>query len=181
MRMLRLALLVVLTLAGTASAQESSQPPYLATLEYTRFDLPHSVVSTCLVVFDDGRFQMGQISRFPTNGTPRFFEDSLPPETLKSLRTILEAREFQELKIVDRDTPRIGEGETLRGFVHHGNSGQQLFFTALDAYGGRPPKSFPAPLSPLVDWVQASTKAVKQRKLQPLKNTKATDCWLGGH
>jgi hypothetical protein len=76
-------------------------------------------MSTSLVVFDDGRFQMGQISRFPTSGRPRFFEDSLPPETLRSLRTILEAREFQELKIVDRDTQRIGEGETLRGLVHH--------------------------------------------------------------
>jgi hypothetical protein len=42
-------------------------------------------------------------------------------------------------------------------------------------------KPFPASLVPLIDWIQETTKSVKQRKLQSLKNTKAVDCWLGKH
>jgi hypothetical protein len=159
------------------------ESPLLLTLQYDKVDLPSMASSTCLLVFRDGRFQMGRALTQPPSGTPRFFEDSLPDESLKALHAILEAQEFRELGTVET-LPRVAirQGETLSAVIHRVQTEQRLLLVAVESPTGPAPKLLPAPVVPLVEWVQATSKAINQRKLLPLKNAKSSGtCWLDKH
>jgi len=177
MRTLSFALLVAVTVPLAVSAQGPPPPSFVVKLQYTKVDLPRSSASTCLAIFPDGRFRMGQISEWPRSG-PRIFEDSIPDESLKSLSTILQAQELKELRTVDLNPGKIAQGEIVWASIPRGETTQKLLFTALWASGGQSPKPFPTSVDPLVQWVQETIKTVNQRKLRPVKNAKPVDCGL---
>jgi len=163
---------------ATYERAPAPESPYLVWLQYDQHDLPNRASSTCLIVFRDGRFQMGQLLTFPTSETPRFFEDSLPDESLKELHAILEARELRELGTVDSPLFAVRRGETLSAVIPRGRTKQSLLLNAVETPTGPAPKFLPAPAGPLVQWVQATSKAIHQRKLRPLKNAKSSGgCW----
>ncbi len=149
----------------------------LAMVEYDNFD-PSSGHSTCLVVFRDGRFQMGQNIIAPTAGIPKFVEDSLPDESLNTLHTILEAQELKDLGTVHTAPVGIRQGESIFAHIYRSQTEQTIQYAAVQAPAGPGPKVFPTPLLPLVQWIQATSKAINQRKLSPIKNIKSSgDCW----
>jgi hypothetical protein len=175
-----LAMLFVVTMPFAASAQELPESSFLVKVKYTKVDLPRSTSSTCLAVFPDGRFHMEQLSEWPSSG-PRIFEESLPDESLKSLSRTLETQELKELRTVESGAIKIAQGGIVWAVIPRGETTQKLIFTAVEASGGQPPKPFPASLVPLVQWVQATTKALNQQKMKPLKNSKSVNCWLAAH
>jgi hypothetical protein len=153
------------------------ESPVLITLQYDRFR-SNTSFSTCLVVFRDGRFEMGQALTDPNSGIPKFFEDSLPEDSLDALHAILESQQLEELAAVE--TPRVGisEGEILTASIYRRQGKQSIYFTAVEAPKGPAPTSFPATLDPLVQWIQATSKDIKHRKLPPLKNVRSSgSCW----
>jgi len=177
MRTLWFAFLVVITMPLAVSAQGPPDSSFVVRLQYMKDDLPNSSTSTCLTIFPDGRFHMGQLSEFPRSG-PRVFEDSLPVESLKSLSTILEAQGLKDQRTVALGPVTIAHGEIVWALIPRGEATQRLLFAALWASAGQSPKPFPASLDPLVQWVQETMKAINQRKLRPLKNPQSADCWL---
>ncbi len=153
------------------------ESPVLITLQYDRFR-SSSGFSTCLVVFRDGRFEMGQALTDPNSGIPKFFEDSLPDGSIEALHAILGSQQLEELATVETPPVGISEGEMLTANIYRKQGKQSIHFTAVEAPKGPAPSSFPATLDPLVQWIQATTKDIKQRKLPPLKNVKSSGgCW----
>lgn len=178
--MRQFALLFVVTMPLAVSAQELPESSFVVKVKYTKVDLPRSSSSTCLAVFPDGRFHMEQLSEWPSSG-PRVFEESLSDESLKSLSTILETEELKELRTVETGPVKIAQGAIVWAAIPRGEITQKLIFSAIEASGGHPPKPFPASLGPFVQWVQATTKALTQRNMRPLKNAKPVNCWLAAH
>jgi len=158
-------------------AQGPPEPSFVVKLGYTKIDLPSSAGTTCMAVFPDGRFHMEQTSEV-LSSAPRVFENLLPDESLKSLSAILEAPELKELKSVKTDPVGILNGEIVRAVIPRGTTTQKLQFAGVEAAWASKPKPFPASLDPLVQWVRATTKALDQRKLQPLQRAKSVNCWL---
>lgn len=157
--------------------------PLLVRLEYGKHEFPDRASSTCLTVFRDGRFQMGEIWIWPRSGTPRFFEDSLADESLKALQSILEAPALTELRRIEVPVGvQIRRGETLSVTIPRGDARQDLVFVAVELPAGSIPKSLPESVRPLVQWLEETKKNVSQRKLQSLTNAKsAGGCWLDKH
>jgi hypothetical protein len=143
-----------------------------------KVDLPASSSSTCLAVFPDGRFHMEQISQWPASD-PRIFEDTLPYENLKSLSTILEAPDLKKLKTVESRSGEISQGEIVQAIIPRAETTQKVLVIGLEGSGRQVFKPLPESLRPLVQWLQATTKALNQQKLRTLKNTKPVTCWIG--
>jgi hypothetical protein len=171
------ALLVVVIMPLLLLPQDLPEPSFVLKIAYTTVDLPRSVSTTCLAVFPDGRFHMEHLSEWPGD-RPRIFEDSLPNESLKSLSTILEAQELKQLRAVESQEIS-GQGDMVWGVISRGDTTQKLGASAWDASAGRPRKPFPAPLTPLLQWVETTTKVLDRNKLPPLKKSKPVNCWLG--
>jgi len=157
--------------------------PLLVRLQYGKHEFPDRSSSTCLTVFRDGRFQMGQVWDWPRSQTPRFFEDSLTDESLKALQAILEAPGLTKLRRIEVPVGvPIRRGETLSVTIPRGDARQDLIFVAVELPAGPIPRSLPESARPLVQWLEATRNNINQRKLKPLKNAKsAGGCWLDKH
>lgn len=110
---------------------------------------------------------------------PRVFEDLLPSESLKSLSVILDDEGLKELKVAKGGPETISHGEIFGGVISRGQTIQTLVFSALQASAGQVAGPFPPSLLPLVQWVDATAKDLKKRKLKELKGGKALNCQPG--
>jgi len=174
----RLLVLLAVAVLPLAAASQDSGPSFVVQLKYTKIDLPYSSSSSCLTVFPDGRFHMEQMSDWPRSA-PRVFEDLLPSESLKSLSAILDGEGLKELKVAKGGPETISHGEIFGGVISRGQTIQTLVFSALQASAGQVARPFPPSLLPLVQWVDATTKDLKKRKLRELKGGKALNCQPG--
>jgi len=180
MRVRWLALVAVVTIPLVLLPQSLPRSSFVVRLQYAKIDLPRSSSSSCLAIFPDGRFHMEQSSDWPASA-PRIFEDSLSGDSLRSLSSILDARELRELRVVEPGLAKVAQGEVIWAIVPRQEGDQILAFTALEGSGAQVAKPFPASLRPLVQWVQVTTKALTQQKLRPLKKSKQVNCWLTKH
>jgi hypothetical protein len=99
---------------------------------------------------------------FQDSFAPWVFEDSLPDNSLKSLSMIHDAQELKELKAADAVVPsKLHNAEIVWAMIPRGGENQKLVSVALEASGKQLSKPFPVSLGPLVEWVQATTKALK--------------------
>ena len=177
MCILRLSLIFVMTaLPALVLGQAQPRSLFVVKLRYDKIDLPRSISGTCLAVFPDGRFHMEQVSEWP-DSKRQVFEDSLPHESLNSLTALLEAAELKNLRIANDDM-KVAQGEMVWVVIPRGETFQHLSFVGLVGTGAQHAKSLPESLRPLLQWFQATTTAVRQRKLRPLKDAKPTSCWL---
>jgi len=174
-------LLLVMATPSVGVPQNLPESSFVVKLKYARIDRPPESSITCLAIFPDGRFHMEQSPDWSTlifqdSLAPKVFEDSLPGDSLKSLSIILEAQELKDLRAAD---PLVfSNAEIVWAVIPRGAENQKLVSTALKASGKRMAKPFPASLGPLVEWFQATTTALKQRKLRPLKKSKPVNCWI---
>jgi hypothetical protein len=154
------------------------EPKLRVMLEYDEH-YPDHASSTCLIVLRDGRFNMGQILTRPNPRTAEFFADSLPDESLKALNVILEAPALRQIRTADRPGMfTLGHGETLFARIPRGQTEQSLWLAAVWGRAGQRPE-FPASVGPLVQWIQATSKAISRRKLGAVKDAKSEgDCWF---
>jgi len=186
MRVRWFTLLLVLATPSVLVPQDLPESSFVVKLKYAKIDRPPIFSSTCLAIFPDGRFHMEQSPDWNTplifqdSLAPQVFEDSLPDDSLKSLSMILEAQELKELKAADAVVlSKLHKAEIVWALIPRGGGeNQKLVSAALEASGTQISKPFPASLGPLVEWVQATTKVLKQRKLRPLKKSKPVNCWL---
>lgn len=178
MRRLWLILSFLLTIPLTVSPQAPHESSFVVKLKYMKVNLPSSSSRTCLTVYPDGGFHLEQVSDWPKS-RPQIFEDSLPNESLTALNTILEAQGLKELKMPGAgggNGVAIARGELITVIIPRGKTIQKIAFNAgQDPEDRRPPKQFPSSLTPLVQWVQATTHIVEKQRLQPLKG-KPVDC-----
>jgi hypothetical protein len=160
----------------TFLGQSPPQSPFVVKLKYARIDLPRSSSDTCLVVFPDGRFHIEQSSDWPASKV-QIFEDSLTHDSLDSLTTLLMAEELRNLQTT-KENVAIAQGEIVWILIPRGVTVQALNFAGLEGSVTQYAKKLPASLEPLLNWFRMTTKTVKQRKLEVLKDAKPTNCGL---
>jgi hypothetical protein len=184
MRRLSLALVVIATLPSASSPQSLPESAFVVKLKFVRSDVTRGISGACLAVLPDGRFHMEQVSDWPGSGPrpSRIFEDLLPKETVESLHAVLEAPALKNLEEVEtRGRIAVTKAAAFQAVIPRGETTQRFGFVALDRAAGRSPNPFPESLLPLIQWVEATTKALDERKLHPLKGAKPENCWLTQH
>ena len=117
---------------------------------------------------------------FPTGASIcRVFEDSLPKETVASLRAILEAQALKELKGDQRSAfAAATKGAALFAVIPRAQTTQGFSFVELEGNVGVPSIRFPESLRPLIQWIESTTEMIHRRKLHPVKGAKPENCWL---
>jgi hypothetical protein len=173
-------ILIALATPFRLLAQTPSESQFLVRLKYIKSDLPTSVSTTCIAVFPDGRFHLEQRSDLPES-KPQVYEDSLPDNDLRSLRTIIDDPELRDLKGIDAGSVVIRQrehGEVVWARISRGETSQNLLFNSHTGSPEQSSKALPRPLSALVGWSDATAKTLNRRKIHPLKNAKPVMCWL---
>ena len=173
-------LIIILAMSIAALGQAPSEPQFLLRLKYVKSDLPLRVSTTCIAVFSDGRFHLEQRADWPES-KPQIYEDFLPDDDLKSLRTIIDDPELRDLKgIVTGDVVvrQREHGEVVWALISRGEATQRLLFNSQTGTPERSSKALPKPLGALVGWSDATAKTLNSRRVRPLKNAKPVMCWL---
>jgi hypothetical protein len=173
-------LIIILAMSFAALAQAPSQSQFLVRLKYVKSDLPLGVSTTCIAVFPDGRFHLEQRADWPES-KPQIYEDSLPDNDLRSLRTIIDDPELRNLKGIDTGNMVFRQrehGEVVWALISRGEATQRLLFNSQTGTPERSSKALPKPLGALVGWSDATAKTLNSRKVRPLKNAKPVMCWL---
>jgi hypothetical protein len=171
-------LFIVSAIPAALLGQAQLRTSFVVRLKYMKIDLPSSSSLTCLAVFPDGGFHMEKASDWPRSA-PQVFEDSIPKESVDSLRAVLEVQGLKDLRQTKEDVGVISQGAVLWVLIPRGETFQLLSFASLENSGAQHGKALPAPLEPLVQWFLSTTKTIDRRKLRSLKSTTPTMCGLG--
>jgi hypothetical protein len=173
-------LIIILAVSFAALAQAPSQSQFFLRLKYVKSDLPLRVSTTCIAVFPDGRFHLEQHADWPES-KPQIYEDSLPDNDLRSLRTIIDDPELRDLKGIETGDMVFRQrerGEVVWALISRGEATQRLLFNSQTGTPERSSKALPKPLGALIGWSDATAKTLNSRKVRPLKNAKPVTCWL---
>ena len=119
---------------------------------------------------------MEQASESPVSKL-QIFEDSLPQDSLNSLKQLLMANELKNLR-TKKEAVTIAQGEIVWALIPREDTLQMLNFAGLEGSGKQHSQELPAAIKPLLDWLQTTIKGVKQHNLRSLRDAKATNCGL---
>ena len=165
-------------LSLTASAQGLPESSFIVKLKYIKLDQQSSSKTACMAVFPDGRFHMEQSSQWPVSDR-LVFEDSLSNESRKSLSAILESDLLKGLTGIDKGPfPKFVRGEVVWAKIARIDAIQSLLFAGWEGSVRVPPKGIPPSLDALVEWAQATGRAVNSQKTRPIKHAKLNNCWI---
>lgn len=165
--------LLLFTCPAALLPQAQSAPSFLLRMRYLKMNLPQNSLR-CILVSPDGRFRVEQTEDMPASST-QVFEDSLPQESLDSLRTILNSDDLKNLQGATLPPP-ISEGGIVWTFIPRGESVQELIFADVKGSPRGPERRIPAAMLPLLNWFQGAMKDIEHRKLKAVKHSKRTDC-----
>jgi hypothetical protein len=174
MRILSPCILCLIVSLPTFLVGQGSQEPQ-ARLLYEKIDLPATYSHTCLTVFPDGHFHMEQGSYWPQSGV-HVFEGTMLPKEVNSLVALVDAQDFRNLPKTGEGMAKVAQGQVFSGVIHRGNEFQLFRRIGLEGSGTQHPKPLPQAIVPLLQWFQSSIKAIRQQKLAPLKDVRATNC-----
>lgn len=172
---------LLLLCAAAAQAQDSAQTAPIPKINGPRLDwlrvqrmafnqLIGGSNELCIAVQENGAFHMEKIWVDSTGPSARVYEDHFTADEIATLRKLLDADDFKQLKTKIAPQFYVRSDESL--LINVLRDDKQFKVQQLNYYTAEERKPHKAALKPILDWV----KQIEKRKQQESKNVKPSHC-----